>query len=340
MSHRAKLILQELKAAVTDLERNLKGHANFQQIADKLNSEIEFLEGHLKDSKKSFRYEEEIYRIADCYRKAVECLGTENQELADAAERFIVRPYAHIEKRFSEANKFIVLDDKNSSAETLDLESGERVGYYKLQKIKSKTQLGKMGKVFDNCLADRERREDYHERIQDNKLEVWLVLQDDKPFCLISLNKCVSVSEIEEVEHIDNKNFRFPYTLAMEILNKLNANADRHAEFARVGAFRVFVNKQLSVDPDVVGDRLIWIWKFKDEIIIAMKDRHQIGDDLYWSRFFRTRETRRHRWLSGDDEEWQVNDESHLNFSKLLNLVMRYPILAERLNGRVLGDTD
>ncbi len=181
MPHQAKLILQELKTAVTTVELNGKSRSNLQQTLEKLNSQIEFLEDHLKNS---FRYERQVFTVADCYRRAVvEYLGSENHELADAAEKLITRDYAHIGKMFSEANRFIDLVDKNSSTEALDLESGERVGEYKLQEIRSKSLLAKMGQTFKNCLTDSEQLDEYYGKMQRKQLEIWMVERNNKPFC-------------------------------------------------------------------------------------------------------------------------------------------------------------
>ena len=340
MSYQAKLILQELKSSIDATKRSRKTRENFPQILENLKSKIEFLEDHLS---KGSRYEKDVFTIADCYRKALECLRSKNHHLADTAEQLITSDYPHIGNMSAAAKRFIGEYENNLIGETIDLRNGDPDGNFRLKKIKSRSQLATMGKKFDNCLKDSEQLDDYYRRMQLEQLEVWLLLKDDRPFRLISLN--THTREIEDFEQTKDKDeFWFPsHSLAIEILKKLNACADSYVEFAKIGAFRVFLSNQPMIEAEVIGNRLIWVWRYTDEIIVALKDEEQVGDDLHWSRFYRERQAirrRRSRYYSQDDSEWLSDRESHLNLSDLFELVLQYPKLTERLNKQILRTND
>ena len=332
MSYQTKMILQQLKSSTTSMECGCSGRENCRAIVQKLKSHVEFLENHLN---KNHRSEKQVFTVADCFLEAIGFLGTDSSELTQAAERLIAQDYLHIGKMFSEANKFIEHHKKFRNVNTIDLESGNRVGEYRLQRVevKSKSVLRKWGKKFNNCLARPTQVNFYFPRVQLGKLQVWLLLRDDKPFGLLSL--ITRSREVYDFDLIDDENdCGWSYSLAMEILDKLDAEANCAREFVKVGAYDKFKQEQPIVEPDVIGENLIWIWRFKNEIIIAQKDRDHIGDDLSWSRFSRTPEHSRTEF----DGEWEDCMDSHLKFGDLLNLLMQHPELIKRLNGPVLED--
>ena len=331
MSYQAKMILQGLKSSVAELERSCKGRKYYQQIVEKLNARVEFLEVHLNSN---HRYEKQIYTIADCYRKAAESLQSDNSELAGAAEQLIAQGHPDIGTMFSVAKKFIDQYENNWSVKTIKLEGGEPVGQYKLQEVKSKSLLGRLGQRFGNCLTRPRQLNFYLRRMQKGELQIWLLLKDDKPFGLLSLHP--RSRAICDFDLVDGSNsFKLPYSLAMEILNKLDANADCTPEFASVGAFDVFKKAPPIVKPAVVGEKLIWVWRFENEIIIALKDRNRIGAEMSWSRFFRTKEETRTEF----EGEWEDTMGINLKLGDLLSLLMQHPELIQQLSGPILEDS-
>ncbi len=312
------------------MERSCKSRKYYQQIAKKLNARIEFLENHLNSN---HHHEKQIYTIADCYRKAVEFLRSDSNELAGIAEHFIAQEHPDIGAMFSAAKEFIDQYENNWGVNTIELESGERVGQYKLQEVKSKSLLGRLGKRFGNCLSRPRQLDFYFRRMQKGELQIWLLLKDDKPFGLLSLHP--RSRAICDFDLVDGSNsLKLPYSLALEVLNKLDVNADLTPEFANVGAFDVFKKAPPLVKPEVVGNKLVWIWRFEDEIIIALKDRNRIGAEISWSRFFRTEEETRTEY----EGEWEDMMGSNLKLGDLLNLLMQHPELIKHLSAPVLED--
>lgn len=201
---------------------------------------------------------------------------------------------------------------------------------FELRELRSVTSLQSVGRTLRNCVAKRSYARDY---LRDPDTEMWTLyeLAQQRPLYLLRVDR--SAKEICEIEGHDSSSPQLERPLAFKVLKALDVSADDDEAFARVGAFRAFLDGQPAVESVEADGCIHWIWVLRGtEIIIATKT--QTGK--HWSRFLRRdAETGNHRRRQCE-RGFVAGDWNHLSESELLELIVDHPLFAEMLHSGVL----
>ena len=207
--------------------------------------------------------------------------------------------------------------DERREAAAREIDVGCR---HRLKEITSKRKLRSAGKSLGNCLAGRHLRT-YWSQIQEGDIEVWRVLRRERNGNDWKLRGLGDIRVTKErtigcCEGPRGAPLKLKRRIAKQILRELNASGDDAGSFVRVGAFTAFLDGRPKVEPLEVGDRLVSMWRYPDQIILMAQDRR---GKRTWGRLCRASGA----W----DENLCVHDEG---FSSLLvDLLLKHPSAAE-----------
>lgn len=204
--------------------------------------------------------------------------------------------------------------DERREAAARSINVGHR---YLLEEITSKRKLRSTGRSLGNCLGDPPPLHMYWSQIKEGDIEIWRVLQrtKDDDWKLRGLVETWTWGRtIGQCQGPKGKPLKLKRKVAKHILRALNASGDDAKSFVRVGAFTAFLGDRPKVEPLEVGDRLVSMWRYPDQIILMAQDRR--GGKRTWGRLYR------------DDGIWHesVHDEE---FSGLVDLLLTHPSAAE-----------
>lgn len=192
---------------------------------------------------------------------------------------------------------------------------------YRLEEITSKRKLRSTGKSLNNCLSDPSFLHMHWREIQEGDIEIWCVLRRKKDSSDWKLRGLVEVDvtwtwgrTIGQCQGPKGKLLKLKRKVAKRILHALNASGDDAESFVRVGAFTAFLGGRPEVEPLEVGDRLVSMWRYPDQIILMAQG--WLGGKQTWGRLYRK------------DGMWyeNVHDEG---FSGLVDLLLTHPSAAE-----------
>ena len=183
--------------------------------------------------------------------------------------------------------------------------------HFELRELTSVTNLQRVGRTLELCVAIRETAHDY---LCVPGREMWALYDRTQqcPLCLLCVNR--PAREIREIEAHNNSTPWLERSLAFDILRALDANADKVRAFGRVGAFHAFLDGEPVVEPVEFEECMHWIWILRNgaEIIIATETRLS---DKRWSRF---------AWNDAD-RVLEGKGWNYLSKGELLALMVNHP---------------
>ncbi len=189
--------------------------------------------------------------------------------------------------------------------------------HYRLEEITSKRKLRSAGKSLGNCLASV-HLPTYWSQIQEGDIEVWRVLRRKKGSDDWKLRGLVEVRVTQGraigcCEGPEGALLKLKGKVAKQILRELDASGDDAESFVRVGAFTAFLDGRPEVEPLEVGDRLVSMWRYPDQIILMAQGRR---GKRTWGRLWRASGA----WLCVHDEGFS---------SLLVDLLLTHPSAVE-----------
>lgn len=285
-----------------------------------------------EDSKK----EKKISFVIDNFLRALENVDCDVDSIKSRASDLLSSKSKNLDVLFGYAKQFSRERELTDRARFIDLAGESQPEPYRLEEIRTSDRIEMLGKVFNNCLSNADRSREYHNRVRDRSLTLWLILNKNKPIAVFSVD--LELNEIEEFEGKDgSEDVEIPFTVAIEILRRLDIRANGIPAFSRVGAYDRFKNAQPRVSPIDVDGKKIWIWRYEREIIIAV-DEYSDGV-LYWSRFVNPgRGIRTNRFHNNCDGNWCGTYGNHLEVGDLLQLLFENPHILEKLGGPILDE--
>ena len=312
----------------------LNGKADaFPQYANRIRACIQLFENLLAEDANK---EKKISFVIDNFLRALECIDCDVDSIRSKASDLLSSKSKNLDVLYGYAKQFSREHERTDNARFIDLRSERQAEPYRLEEIRTSDRIEILGKIFKNCLANADRAREYHNRIRERSLTLWLILNENKPIAVFSVD--VELSEIEEFEGKDgSEDVEIPFAVAIEILKKLDIQANGVPAFARVGAYDRFKNSQPRVSPIEVNGKKVWIWRYRREIIIAV-DEYSDGV-LYWSRFVNPgKGIRPNRFHNCSEGNWCGTYGNHLEVGDLLQLLLENPHVLEKLNSPNLDE--
>ena len=281
-------------------------------------------------------------------RNVVEHKNSENSNVRNYAQKVLTSVSHPFQNTITSANRFDKelgkskeSDGISECARVITLNNDFTDFTLEEIQIQSICKLMNIGKLFDNCVKERETAKKYLSNVKRGMLSLYLLSKHEMPCALISINRDdnkiveFGVKDNTETHRIrrifpgnhDNclqrqSGVEWSYDLGIEILNRLGTNADEVEKFVDVGAFSRFKNERPDPEPVSVGDgEEMLIWFYEDELIIA-SDENANGE-LLWSRFIKT---------SGvTSPEWAESLYSNMTLGELFEVVRQNPHILQKL---------
>lgn len=228
--------------------------------------------------------------------------------------------FPEIYKRLRKLHGFMSRTGKRRACKRLQGagDSIELDPHFELRELASVTNLQRVGRTLELCVAIRETANDY---LCVPGREMWALYDRTQqcPLCLLCVDR--PAKEIREFEAHNHSTPWLERSLAFDILRALDVNADKVRAFGRVGAFHAFLDGEPVVEPVELEECIHWLWVLHNgaEIIIAT-DRLS---DKHWSRF---------AWNDAE-RVLEGNRWNYLSKGELLALMVNHPSFIERLRG-------
>ncbi len=123
-----------------------------------------------------------------------------------------------------------------------------------------------------------------------------------------------------------------------EVLNSLEVSADGNEEFARRGVFSSFRSGMPDVDPIELEDgRRLWIWKFRNEMIVGTNAERSSTDAKHWTQFKREEIGGNFQWQSPrlrNSNHWaesKSSEDSRVTIKQLFAIALNNPQVYEKI---------
>ena len=282
--------------------------------------------------------EQKISFVIDNFLLALELIECDKTAMKSRAAVLLNSDTKNLDVLYGFAKQLAREHERTERANFIDLRSDTQPEPYRLEEIRSFDRIQTLGNVFRNCLENSDRAREYLERIREQSLTLWLILNGNKPIAVFSVDL-----ELNEVEEFEGKNgtedVELPFGVAIEILRNLNTTANGIPAFVRVGAYDKFKVNQPRVSPVVVNGKKMWIWRYHKEIIIAV---NEYSDGvLYWSRFVNPgKGFRPMRFRNCCEGNWCGTNGNYLEVGDLLQILLDNPEVVERLNAPPLDEDE
>ena len=138
-----------------------------------------------------------------------------------------------------------------------------------LVELNSVPQLRSAGRELALCVARNDALgRDYHHALRDVDSAFWRLEREGSAVALLQLD--LETRQVEDIKGRDNSPIKLRRDEALGILRALRANADDIDEFARVGAFEVFVDGVPAPYRVVFGGVTYRIWCFPERRMIVV----------------------------------------------------------------------
>ena len=138
-----------------------------------------------------------------------------------------------------------------------------------LIELNSVSQLRSTGRELELCVARNDALgRDYHDALRDGSSAFYRLEREGSAIGLLQLD--VGTRQIEDIKGRDNSPVKLRRTEALGVLRALRASADDVDEFARVGAFEVFVGGSPAPDRVAFGGVRYRIWCFPQRRMIVV----------------------------------------------------------------------